>query len=92
VLLMVSLLAAHQAIGPPTVLRSLLVSWALPLGMGCHSVRRVYAHSALHAKRSQLALTAYGMEHYLLSPGPRDSLIDANKEGVCTCAGPPAGP
>ena len=48
-----------------------------------------YAHSALHAKRSQLALTAYGMEHYLLSPGPRDSLIDANKEGVCTCAGPP---
>ncbi len=41
VLLMVSLLAAHQAIGPPAVLRSLLVGWALPLGMGCHSVRRV---------------------------------------------------
>ena len=36
---------------------------------------------------SQLALTAYGMEDYLLSPRPRDSLIDANKEGLCTCAG-----
>ena len=50
--------------------------------LGSDTVRYMRGHVP-----SQLALTAYGMEDYLLSPRPRDSLIDANKEGLCTCAG-----